>query len=59
MSLFALLSSLPFDDHIFQALTTRSNLVLAQATEACVCFDTGHKIHLVDAELATAAKSSQ
>ena len=49
---------LPFDDHIRQTLTTQSSLTLAKATEACVRFDTGHKIHPADAGSTTANKSS-
>lgn len=56
--LFALLSGLPFDDHVCQAQTIQSYLTLARATEACVHFNTVHKIHLTDAESATTAKSS-
>ena len=40
-SLFALLSTLPFNDHIRQALTTQSGHTLAKANEACVRLDTG------------------
>lgn len=56
-SLFVLLFSLPFDNHVHQALTTQSSLTLAKATEACICFNAVHKIHLADAESATTAKS--
>ena len=57
LSLFALLSSLPFDDHIRQALTTQSGLAFAKATEACIRFDTGRRIHMYDADSANAART--
>jgi len=57
LRLFALLSGLPFDDHIRQSLTTQSDLALAKATEACVRFDTGQRIHLAEADSANAART--
>jgi len=56
--LFALLSGLPFDDHIRQALTTQSDLTLAQATEACVQLDTGQKIHLARTDSVKVARAA-
>jgi len=57
LRLFAFLSGLPFDDHIHQSLTTQSDLTLTKATEACVRFDTGQRIHLAEADSANAARA--
>jgi len=57
LCLFAFLSGLPFDDHIHQSLTTQSDLMLAKATEACVQFNMGQRIHLAEADSANVART--
>jgi hypothetical protein len=58
LTLFGILFSLPFDDHIHQALMTQPNLTLDLVMEAMVCFNTGVKLHLADAESANVAHSA-
>ena len=51
LTLLGILFALPFDDHIHQSLRAQPNLMLKQTMEACICINTGVKLHLAGADL--------
>ena len=55
LTLFAILFGLLYNNHVRQALTTQPDLMLQQASDACICVKTGLKLHLTNTESASAA----